>query len=111
MVRPAPLVALGDGGSTRAWRRRRLAILDRDGWRCQVPVDEAGRIVAAGGRPCLKPADTVDHVLPRTLGGTDAPDNLRAACRPHNLDKGGRLDGDTGPRRPPSEAPTRAWSW
>lgn len=108
-MRPAPLVALGDGGSTRAWRRRRLAVLERDAWRCQVLVDEVGRIVPAGGVPCHRPADTVDHVVPRTLGGTDDPANLRAACRPHNLDKGGRLDGDTAKRAP---GPTgRAWRW
>lgn len=29
------------GGSTRRWRRVRLFVLSRDGYRCQVPVDEA----------------------------------------------------------------------
>ena len=27
----------------------------------------------------------VDHIRPRALGGTDAPENLRALCRQHNL--------------------------
>lgn len=108
-MRPGPLVGLGEGGSTRAWRRRRLAILTRDGWRCRVPVDTAGRI-DPGGRPCLLPADTVDHVVPRTLGGIDTEDNLRAACATHNRAKGGALDGDTA-RRAPRRAPERTWSW
>lgn len=109
-MRPAPLVGLGPGGSTRAWRRRRLAVLERDAWRCQVPVDELGRIDPAG-RPCGHPADTVDHVVPRVLGGTDDPANLRAACTPHNLDKGGRLDGDTTARRRSPGGAQRAWRW
>lgn len=100
---------LGASGSTRVWRRRRLAVLHRDGWRCRVPVDELGAIVAIGGSPCLRPADTVDHIVPRALGGGDEEDNLRAACTPHNLTKGGRLDGDVG--RPRPRAGGRAWSW
>jgi len=110
MTRPGPLVGLAEGGSTRAWRRRRLAVLTRDAWRCQVPVDELGRI-DPGGRPCHRPADTVDHVVPRALGGDDDPANLRAACTPHNLSKGGRLDGAQGPARAPRQAPTRSWGW
>lgn len=33
---------------------------------------------------------TVDHITPKTLGGTDKPDNLRTLCRRHNSAKGGR---------------------
>lgn len=106
-----PAVGLGPGGSTRAWRRRRLIVLDRDGWRCRVRVDDRGRIVAEGGVECLLPADTVDHVVPRARGGTDDPDNLRAACTPHNLTKGGRLDGEGGRGRRPGDGTGRAWSW
>lgn len=101
---------LGPGGSTRAWRRRRLAVLTRDGWRCRVRVDAAGAIVAAGGAECLRPADTVDHILPRALGGTDDPENLRAACTPHNLTKGGRVDGDVTRGRPRPKG-GRSWAW
>jgi 5-methylcytosine-specific restriction endonuclease McrA len=43
----------------------RLAILERDGYRCML---------------CGKPATTVDHILPRSKGGGDEPENLRAAC-------------------------------
>ena len=51
-------------GSTRAWRKLRLVILERDGYRCR----------------CGKPATDVDHILPVIQGGTDHPDNLRAGC-------------------------------
>ena len=30
--------------------------------------------------PCGQPATTVDHIVPRTSGGTDARSNLRALC-------------------------------
>lgn len=104
--------ALLDGGSTRRWRRLRLAVLTRDAWRCQVPINDRGEIDPAG-RACLLPADTVDHLVPRALGGDDSEANLRAACTPHNLRKGGRLDGAArgraGPRRRDPRA--RSWEW
>jgi 5-methylcytosine-specific restriction endonuclease McrA len=69
-----------------------------------VPV-VGGRIDPAG-RPCLAPASTVDHVVSRAKGGNDDPDNLRAACGPHNFGKGARLDAEVaaGVRSP-------AWNW
>lgn len=116
------MTALRPGGSTRLWRRIRLYVLERDGWRCRVPVDGDGRIDPAG-RPCGLPAVTADHVIPRALWpagvpGVDDPGNLRAACEPHNLSKGGRLDVDAAGRAssPPARRrgaprPPRAWSW
>lgn len=100
--------ALRPAGSTRLWRALRLAVLNRDAWRCQVPLDAAGRIVAAGGRPCHAFADTVDHKVPRAAGGDDSLDNLRAACRAHNLRKGARGDGEAGAGR---TGPGRRWAW
>jgi len=52
-------------GSTRAWRRLRAAVLQRDGWRCIV---------------CGAMASQVDHVVPRELGGRDERGNLRSIC-------------------------------
>jgi len=40
---------------------------------------------------CGQFADTVDHIIPRRLGGNDADDNLVAACRNCNFSKGGRF--------------------
>lgn len=57
--------ALRPGGSTRRWRRVRVAILVRDLYTC---------------RYCGAYAATVDHVLRRRDGGTDDPANLVAAC-------------------------------
>jgi 5-methylcytosine-specific restriction endonuclease McrA len=57
--------------SSGAWRRLRLLILDRDGWRCQI-----------AGPHCSKFATTVDHIVARVDSGDCwAPSNLRAACR------------------------------
>ena len=111
---------LSAAGSTRRWRRLRLAVMERDRWRCQVPVDDAGRIDPAG-RPCLLPADTCDHITPRALGGLDVADNLRAACSTHNRRKSDRLDADAGdpPARPARQrgpyrrpaGPVKLWHW
>lgn len=56
-------------GSTRAWRKLRALVLSRDGYRCHW---------------CGKPATTVDHLVRRVDGGSDALDNLAAACGPCN---------------------------
>jgi len=68
--------ALRDSGSTRQWRNIREKILRRDGHICQY---------------CGQEADTVDHVIPRRLGGLDSDDNLVASCKRCNLSKGGRF--------------------
>jgi 5-methylcytosine-specific restriction endonuclease McrA len=61
----------GDGLHSRTWRRIRLAVLDRDGWRCQI-----------AGPECSSVATCVDHIVPRSEGGAMwDPANLRAACR------------------------------
>ena len=65
-------------GSPRAWRRLRLTILERDGWRCH-------RCGADG-------ADEVDHVVSQARGGSDEPSNLRAIHRRCNLVKAGGED-------------------
>lgn len=92
--------ALGPRGSTRSWRRLRALVLDRDGHRCQLPLP---------GQPdklCGALATHVDHVLPRSKGGTDALGNLRAACRACNLRAGNRQPAlDARPAR------RVGWSW
>jgi 5-methylcytosine-specific restriction endonuclease McrA len=54
----------------------RRAVLHRDGHRCQY---------------CGKDADSIDHVIPRSRGGTHTWENVVAACRRCNLAKGSRL--------------------
>jgi hypothetical protein len=43
---------------------------------------------------CGEPADVLDHVVPRSRGGTDDPENLVAACNGCNGDKGVNYVGD-----------------
>ena len=61
---PAGASTLSAHGSTRAWRRTRARILERDGGICRACGEEQ--------------ATTVDHVTPRRLGGSDDDSNLQA---------------------------------
>lgn len=74
----------------------RRAVFARDGHRCQY---------------CGKPAENIDHVVPRSRGGTHSWDNVVAACRPCNTRKEDRLLSETPMtlRRPPRVPRERAW--
>lgn len=67
--------ALRDTGSTRQWRVIRQRILARDNYTCQYCGADN--------------ANTVDHVIPRRLGGGDDEGNLLTACSRCNYAKGG----------------------
>lgn len=54
----------------------RRAVFARDGHRCQY---------------CGAAAESIDHVVPRSRGGSHAWDNVVAACRPCNTRKEDRL--------------------
>ena len=56
----------------------RKAVLARDAYTCQYCGHEASGL-------------TVDHVIPRSRGGTSGWDNIVAACAPCNRRKGNRL--------------------
>lgn len=56
----------------------RAVIIYRDGSRCTF-VDPIKKL-RCDCRSLLE----VDHVIPRALGGTNEPDNLRTLCRTHN---------------------------
>lgn len=71
---------LGLGDPTR-WVAVRVRILNRDLWRC---------------RYCSRPADTVDHVVPRSKGGGHDDANLVAACRRCNSRKQDRTAAEAG---------------
>lgn len=62
------------GYNGRRWRRLRLAVLERDGWRCaycSAPIDPAAPTGTAW-------APSVDHVVEVSAGGGDVAGNLRA---------------------------------
>ncbi len=55
----------------------RRAVWARDGGRCVLS--------GPGGVRCQsRRMLEIDHIIPRALGGHDAPGNLRLLCRPHN---------------------------
>jgi len=68
----------------------RRAVFARDGWACQY----------CGSRSNL----TVDHVIPRSKGGSSHWDNIVSSCAPCNRRKGDRLPAQANmiPRRTPS---------
>lgn len=68
MAQAAPTYGHGRGG--RPWRRKREAVLKRDGYLCQ-PCKRAGRITEA---------TEVDHVVNLAEGGTDDATNLQGIC-------------------------------
>jgi len=66
----------GKGGTssrttTLAHRRRRLRVLGRAGYRCQIRYPDI----------CLGTATDFDHIVPLSAGGADTEANGQAACR------------------------------
>lgn len=67
-----------------AWRAMLVEVAERDAWfcsLCQHPVSPDAD-ANADDRP------TIDHVIPKSLGGPDTLDNYRLAHRACNLAKG-----------------------
>jgi 5-methylcytosine-specific restriction endonuclease McrA len=58
----------------------RRAVFARDGQRCQY---------------CFRPAENIDHVVPKSRGGQHVWENVVAACQPCNARKRDRLLADT----------------
>lgn len=72
------------GGSSWISPRERLKIYERDGYICQLcfePVDMESRNNTKYG-------PSLDHILPRSMGGTHESDNLRLAHRSCNSVRG-----------------------
>ena len=74
----------------------RRAIFARDGWHCAY---------------CRGPAETIDHVIPRSRGGRHAWDNVVAACARCNHTKGDRMLTELGWRLPNPPAVPRGVAW
>lgn len=73
MRRPKTAERMGRG-----WERISKRVLKRDGYTCHW---------------CGEDADTADHLVPRSKGGTNDDDNLVAACRACNSRRGNRASG------------------
>jgi len=74
----------------------RRTVFARDSHRCQY---------------CGSPAESIDHVMPRSRGGLHAWDNVVAACRRCNTRKEDRLPHEVGLvlRTPPVAPRQRVW--
>jgi len=60
---------------------------------------------------CGEPADSLDHVVPRSRGGEHVWENVVAACRPCNLRKRDRMLEDTTMRLRRAPRAPRRLSW
>lgn len=74
----------------------RRAVFGRDGHRCQY---------------CGGPAESIDHVTPRSRGGDHTWDNVVACCRPCNVRKGNRTPAEVGLRLRSKPRPPRRFAW
>jgi 5-methylcytosine-specific restriction endonuclease McrA len=71
----------------RASNAKRLKVLVRDGFRC----------VYCGRKPANASTTlTLDHVIPKSRGGQNTPENLVAACKPCNNRKDNRTPAEAG---------------
>lgn len=67
-----------------------IAILNRDGWRCQLCGVKTPKTKRGGFED---DAPEVDHIISLADGGAHAPHNLQCACRRCNLMKGAESRG------------------
>ena len=80
------------------WRAplNRRSVFARDGHRCQY---------------CGGPAESIDHVVPKSRGGEHSWENVVAACRPCNVRKRDRMLDETSMRLNRRPAMPRGLSW
>lgn len=68
--------------------RRKRALASRDGESCRW-CGAALDVTIRGLRAPSPPRATIDHVVPRSAGGTNGLDNLALSCEPCNQERGG----------------------
>lgn len=68
--------------------RVRAAVYGRDGYVCQICF----AVCDVGGDPNSNSFPSLDHIIPKSLGGGHTVHNLRTACRGCNSARGARLD-------------------
>ncbi len=74
----------------------RRAVFGRDGNRCQY---------------CGAPAESIDHVLPRSKGGEHSWENVVACCRACNVRKADRTPNEAGFQLAARPRPPRRFGW
>lgn len=74
----------------------RRAVFGRDGHSCQY---------------CGGPAESIDHVTPRSRGGDHTWDNVVACCRSCNVRKGNRTPAESGLSLRTDPGPPRRFAW
>lgn len=74
----------------------RRAVFGRDGHSCQY---------------CGGPAESIDHIQPRSKGGGHTWENVVACCRPCNVRKGNRTPAESGLQLRSQPGPPRRFGW
>jgi 5-methylcytosine-specific restriction endonuclease McrA len=74
----------------------RRAVFGRDGHACQY---------------CGEPAESIDHIRPRSKGGDHTWENVVACCRPCNVRKGDRSLAEAGLKLSIKPGPPRRYAW
>lgn len=80
LTRPS---ATARGYCSKQWFAIRLKVLVRDAWTCKHCKRVCSR----------KQEATVDHIIPKSRGGTDDLSNLQCLCISCNSRKGAKADG------------------
>lgn len=91
-------------------RLRSMVVVDRAR---ELTISRRGVFVRDGStcQYCGDRAETIDHVIPRSRGGTHCWENVVAACRPCNVRKADRLLSETRLRLVRSPVVPRRMSW
>ena len=91
----------------------RLVHFVRVPFRASAPLSRRAVFARDGGRCayCHAPAETIDHVLPRSRGGGHQWDNVVAACARCNHTKGDRTPAELGWRLHVVPAAPKGTAW
>lgn len=121
LVLSAKAVCLADGdGMLHSARQSipvpsviRLTRFVRVPYRASVTLSRRGVFARDGGRCayCRAPAETLDHIMPRSRGGRHAWENVVAACAKCNHRKGDRTPGELGWRLQTAPSVPRGPAW
>jgi hypothetical protein len=112
-LRPLAVFTAGTPHSApMAWTRRLLRYVNGP-YRRSVPVSRRAVFGRDGNRCqyCGGPAESIDHVLPRSKGGDHSWENVVACCRSCNVRKADRTPLEAGLQLAERPAPPRHFGW